>query len=399
VDFLISSISILGYALCIPAGFVLLEVLAALRDRPLWPATEGDFSLVVLIPAHQEEVGIGSVVAERVAEARADQVSRSHRVIVIADNCSDQTAAIALQEGAEVLERCSTTEMGKPAALEWALEKLREHAPDVVVFLDADAHILQGSAHCLAARALQCTAPVQARYRFQGRGLRALAARIRNETRLHGLSNLGGDAQITGSGFAVPWKLLQATPVPRGELVEDALWGWNFVRTGHGPRFDSETIVISDLPSESPAQRVQVRRWEHGIMAATLRNLPILAWGVLSSPSWRRLLHLFDTAVPPLALGTLASLACCIAGAGLQVMGSTEQLIWAPALCSLGAWVFSALIGWRKFAPELVHWSTWLLAPWYVFKKVGVYVSFLTSRQSAWVRTPRVGEEDPSPPE
>jgi poly-beta-1,6-N-acetyl-D-glucosamine synthase len=69
----------------------------------------------VLIPAHDEAAGIADTLV-----ALGRQTRRPDRVVVIADNCSDDTAAIARACGAEVVETVGNTDK-KAGALNQAL--------------------------------------------------------------------------------------------------------------------------------------------------------------------------------------------------------------------------------------------------------------------------------------
>ena len=74
-------------------------------------------SLVVIIPAHNEESGIA-------ATLRSLQKSGEAAIVVIADNCRDRTAEIAHAHGVRVIERTHALEKGKPYALSYALDIL-----------------------------------------------------------------------------------------------------------------------------------------------------------------------------------------------------------------------------------------------------------------------------------
>src|SRR5688500_9580428 len=72
----------------------------------------------IAIPAHNEEAVIGAVVADLKQLAyRPDLVT----ITVLADRCTDQTAAKARAAGADVLERAEGPD-GKGALLRWSLE-------------------------------------------------------------------------------------------------------------------------------------------------------------------------------------------------------------------------------------------------------------------------------------
>ena len=89
-----------------------------------------------MIPAHNEAAGIAATVASLMA---ADYPVGKRRVLVIADNCSDDTADRALQAGAEVLERTDDELRGKGYALGVAFDRaLADAAVEGVLVIDAD---------------------------------------------------------------------------------------------------------------------------------------------------------------------------------------------------------------------------------------------------------------------
>src|SRR6201996_4166295 len=95
----------------IPVLIFFIEVVAALshRDAPLPPVDRGaPRRLAVVIPAHNESTGIVPTIADI-----TPQLKHGDRLIVIADNCSDDTAAVAAAAGAEVVTRDDMTQVGK----------------------------------------------------------------------------------------------------------------------------------------------------------------------------------------------------------------------------------------------------------------------------------------------
>jgi glycosyltransferase involved in cell wall biosynthesis len=98
-------------------------------DQMFGPSAERQPRLTVaLIPAHNEERFIGSLVLA--AQEHVDQV------IVIDDGSGDQTAAIARRAGAVVLRHAIN--QGKAGAINTAFQYMRQLRPAAVVMLDGD---------------------------------------------------------------------------------------------------------------------------------------------------------------------------------------------------------------------------------------------------------------------
>src|SRR5580698_3636168 len=103
--------------LLLPVVVLFVEVLLATATRE-GNATPIDrrSRLAVVMPAHDEE----SIIAAAL-RAVMPQLSSTDRVIVVADNCSDQTASIAAAEGAEVIVRSDSIRRGKGYALDFGV--------------------------------------------------------------------------------------------------------------------------------------------------------------------------------------------------------------------------------------------------------------------------------------
>ena len=91
---------------------------------------------LAIVPAHNEEAGLPATLRSC---ADLDYPAGKYRVYIVADNCSDQTAELARQQGAEVSTRSDPFRRGKGYALDHGLTFLDQTgAPEVVIFLDAD---------------------------------------------------------------------------------------------------------------------------------------------------------------------------------------------------------------------------------------------------------------------
>ena len=100
------------------------------------------------MPAHNESAAIAATLEDIKAQLRAGD-----RLLVVADNCTDDTAAVARLSGAEVVERQDSERIGKGYALDWGLRHLDKDPPDVVVMIDADCRLAEGAIDRLTAPA------------------------------------------------------------------------------------------------------------------------------------------------------------------------------------------------------------------------------------------------------
>ncbi|HEY6549580.1 MAG TPA: glycosyltransferase family 2 protein, partial [Solirubrobacterales bacterium] len=136
--------ALLGFegVLALSSGYLLALLLAA-RDsirNPVAQAAvtdEAPLRLAVLVPAHNEESGIEATLESLAA---CEYPASARRIVVIADNCTDSTAARCARAEVEVWERTDTSQRGKGFALIWALRRLfeEETSVDAIVMVDAD---------------------------------------------------------------------------------------------------------------------------------------------------------------------------------------------------------------------------------------------------------------------
>ena len=140
---LLLSILLLGplamWALLPPASDLLSLVKVMFRRSKSEPTAPAAFpQLLLLIPAHNEAQLIERCVTSLKAPHHpAGTVS----IVVVADNCSDATGALAERAGATVLRRVDPVRRGKGYAIGWALTQVDWASRDAVVILDADTTI------------------------------------------------------------------------------------------------------------------------------------------------------------------------------------------------------------------------------------------------------------------
>jgi cellulose synthase/poly-beta-1,6-N-acetylglucosamine synthase-like glycosyltransferase len=387
--------------LALPVLVFLVEVLAAMLPRPVvqiaGSGEEAGPRTVVLIPAHDEEAGIGATL-----RVISQGLGPQDHMLVVADNCSDATARVAREAGAQVVERNDPVRRGKSFALEHGIEQLRATPPDVITIVDADCIIDKASLRVLSRHAFATQRPVQALYLMQappelgfGGRIAEFAWLVKNEVRPLGMKRLGGACHLTGSGMSFPWPLIAGAQLASGHLVEDMQLGIELAAAGAAPRFLPEARVFSQFAANAAGASSQRTRWEHGHLQIITSSVPQLLWQALRTGNWKLFGLALDLSVPPLALLVMLSLGSLGVSALLtRVPGVPDAVLLVPAVALL-LLVLAVLLAWVRFGRQVVPFQELLGIPFYILRKVPLYLRFMTARQKGWVRSQR----DDRPPE
>ena len=122
---------IINSLLVISSAVFLIEVVLAIASTKSSSREPGQFTrprIAVVVPAHNESTGVIPTLADV-----SNQLLAGDRLLLIADNCNDDTAAVASAAGAEVTERNNYNKVGKGYALEWGIRHIAGDHEDHVI--------------------------------------------------------------------------------------------------------------------------------------------------------------------------------------------------------------------------------------------------------------------------
>ncbi|MGO9759951.1 MAG: glycosyltransferase family 2 protein [Solirubrobacteraceae bacterium] len=382
-------------ALALSTGYLLALLLAARSAArgPSEPQTGRHptaLRFVVLVPAHDEQLGIKATLESL---ALATYPSHASRTIVIADNCTDQTANRARETGVEVWERTDPSRRGKGFALAWALGLLQAELDsfDAVVVVDADCLASPNMLSAIDQRLRSGASAVQVNYvaanpeDSHASALRFGGFALTNTVRFLGKQRLGLSCGLVGTGMAFTKDLLDREPWTATGLVEDAEYHMRLVESGERSEFVPEAWVSSAVPARLKGSADQQARWEQG----KLQIIRHWSLRLVSAGLARRdivCVHAgLEWLVPPQSLISAGSLGSALAGLLLGYRRLTQL-----SLATLAAQVTYVLAGlWLVRAPAHVYRAL-LAAPVLIAGKVALYVRLLTGRgPTSWVRTER----------
>jgi cellulose synthase/poly-beta-1,6-N-acetylglucosamine synthase-like glycosyltransferase len=388
---LIAVLSVPMFLAAIFFAEVLAGSYALRRGRFAVPEKIPPHRIAVLIPAHNE----GRNILPTLGDAQAE-LEPHDRLLVVADNCSDETAEVARAAGAEVVVRNDLARRGKGYALEFGVKYLAIDPPDVVIVMDADCRIERGSVRKLSESVMASGRPAQALYLMlcpenapNPVSASEFAWRIKNWLRPIGLRLVGLPSQLFGTGMAFPFAALSASNLGNSRLAEDTVLGLELAAAGKPARLVSEAKVISYFPVSSVGMKTQRERWEKG----HLENIFGLAPGFFLMALRDRNLDLavlaLDLAVPPLSLLFMLLLAC-LPLAGIALLLGAGAAAFAVPACGLLLMIAATVMAWQAVGRDILPAKCLFSLPLLALQKLGLYRNVASGKaSSAWVRTDR----------
>ena len=234
------------------------------KEKPLLIDKKHRF--IIALPANNEETVIGNLIKSLKMQ---DYDKDLFDIYVIADNCTDNTAKIARENGAIVYERFDETKKTKGYALNWFLSKMKVKKDDYEALLvfDADNIVDKNFLNVMNKKLCQGEVLVQG-YRD-----------IKNPTdtwvsggyaifywtmnRLYHLAryNMGLSPLINGTAFMVKWDMLIDEGWNTKTLTEDIEFALINISKGVKLGWAKDAIVYDEQPLTFKQSWKQRERW------------------------------------------------------------------------------------------------------------------------------------------
>jgi cellulose synthase/poly-beta-1,6-N-acetylglucosamine synthase-like glycosyltransferase len=387
--------------LAIPVTVLLVEIVAAValshRQQTERAIPGVRPRTAVLMPAHNEGRGLLPTLSDIQGQLRSGD-----RLVVVADNCTDDTAAVALSAGAEVVERNDLKNHGKGYALDYGLQRLASNPPEIVIMVDADCRLAVGTIDRLAKTCAISRRPVQALYLMMAPECSPInyqvaqfAWRVKNWVRPLGLRMLSLPCQLVGTGMAFPWDAIRSVDLASGQIVEDLKLGLDLTAAGRAPLFCPSALVTSSFPLSTTSATTQRQRWEHGHLGMIIATAPRLIWTAVKSGHFDLLALTLDLAVPPLSLFALLVAGMVVISSFGLFFGASATVL-SVSIVNLLGFAAAVIFAWLKYGRDILppH-AIWSIVP-YVAGKLPIYRRALSGRPGGrWVRTDRESQSRP----
>lgn len=343
-----------------------------------------------LVPAHDEELLLPRLLDSLSA---LDYPHDLYDVHVVADNCTDSTAAVATARGATVHERRDERLLGKGYALRWLLAEIRESGAryDAYVILDADSVVSANFLQVMNRHLERGDPVIQSYYGVLNQeeswssALRYAGLALFNGLRPRGRDALGLSAGLRGNGMCFRSTILERFGWESFTLAEDVEFHLKLVEAGVRVSYAPESSVLAEMPTSLRQARSQNVRWERGRLQMLRAFGPRLLSQAFRQRDVGTLDALAEQLVPPLSVLTGVTTLAFLLTIALRL----------PAPRRLASLILLGQIGYVATGLRLVGagpriYLALLRAPFYVLWKLWIYaVAAAQLQDSRWVRTAR----------
>ncbi len=385
-------LDIVFFIVAFVSAFLSLQLFLGFRNSNTVEVNNSNHTLpcVVLIPAHNEELGI----AKTIMSARKE-VKEGDLILVVADNCSDNTATVSRDAGAICIERTNLELVGKGHALQYGVDYLTENDVEfaTVVVMDADCLFGEGSLHKLlnASQTKNCVA--QALYLMRSPNkdniklnISEFTWLIKNWVRPLGQKRLGISCHLQGSGMAFPKSVLNKYSLASSSIVEDLELGLHIVQGGEEVTFVPCALVTSEFPENNEGLENQRKRWEHGHLSV-VKKMPIMMLQGLKQLNFRLFFQALDAAIPPTIMWIILTILTLVVS---FIAAIFDGFYWSAVigLC-ISVFALATVCVWFKYGKKILPPAQLKGIIPFVLSKFSVYRTFVSNREKNWVRTKR----------
>ncbi len=272
---IIGIVTALAAVLWIAVGLVMLwhvviAVFGCAPPKPRKKIENKTYRFAVIVCARNEQDVIGNLIDSL---HQQEYPRDSFTVFVTADNCSDRTAEIAKEHGAEVYVRSDLRHVGKGYALHWTIDRLLSDYPgqyDALTVFDADNVVdpqylrYTNDALCTGADATQGYRESKNPFQSVVSGCYTIYWYMLSRFYHQARSNKGMSCSIGGTGFAFKTETVARDGWVTKSLTEDSEFASRLILKGRYVQFVRDALFYDEQPVTWGVSFRQRRRWMTG---------------------------------------------------------------------------------------------------------------------------------------
>ncbi len=288
ISFVVIAISKITFVYLI---YELIMSLMGIYDKKDEEEVEERKSFALLVAAHNEEKVISDIIKSL---KLIEYPKEKYDIFVVADNCDDNTAKIAREDGAIVYERHDLKNQGKGYAMEWMFKKIfnMDKQYDTIAIFDADNLVSKNFLNAMNKKLCQGYKVVQGYLDSKNpedswiTGCYSLAFWQNNRTVQLAKQNIGLSAQLGGTGFCIDIDTLRSLGWGATCLTEDLEFTCKLVSKGEKVGWAHDAVIYDEKPLTLKQSWNQRKRWMKGFADVSSRYFfKLIKYGVIHR-SW-----------------------------------------------------------------------------------------------------------------
>lgn len=339
----------------------------------------------VLIPARNEE----SVIGNLVDSIKNSDYSGPLDIYVVVNHCSDDTAKIASERGAEVINCTDDSTKSKADVLRFAFSALADRRDiDAYVIFDADNVVDPAffteinKAFAKGAAAVQCRRTGKIVKNNWVSSCYEMYYAMQNAFFNHPRSSAGLSASINGTGWVVRKDIIDKQGFDYDTITEDFEMTLRYALDGRNIAYCPEAVVYDEFTKDLRVSIIQRVRWTFG-MVQCLRKYGLTLLGKGLRGSWQ----CFDAAMVAF-LPVVALLSLIGAALGYFVLPIPIGVIPFILFLIVSFWIglgMGCLVAVLKSRSSLKHNYKGILAfPIFILTWVPILISCFFRRSVEW---------------
>jgi len=346
----------------------------------------------VLIPAHNEELLIGRILR---SVRNQDYPEELYDVLVVADNCTDQTVMIARREGFRALERKDSSLAGKGYAIKYGLEYLKNESYDAVFIIDADSIVDEAALRELdraiqqGARIIQCYNGLANPNDSWFTRLMDVSRTLGNEVLEPAKEIIGLSSHLMGNGMCFVRDVIDGYGWDAFTVGEDWEYYAKLVMKGERIAFVNKARVYHRESIDLEQATSQRLRWSSGRFAIAAKYGMRLFFNGIKSGSIMKMDSAMPLLLPNPSLGISLTIVTFVFTLVIPISGHRQLFVgWLGMLIILQLAFF--LVGIVYVKNKKKKLTALLFAPVFLIWKSGLdLLSVAGMGRKFWVRTER----------
>lgn len=221
----------------------------------------------VIVPAHNEELLLDKLID---SVENINYPKERYEIIIIADNCTDKTAEIAIKRGVKCMERQDPAKRGKPNALKWLLEQLDLNNYDAYTIVDADTMIdsnyLKGM-NCklnMGAEAIQGYFDVMNPNDTWLTRISVIPGILKFKMRYYCKDRVGLSCPLMGNGMCFSQSIIKKYGWNAFSITENWEYYIQLIINGHTVQYAEDSVIYSHAVRTLSHGVTQRKRWLKG---------------------------------------------------------------------------------------------------------------------------------------